>query len=162
VARVLIVGCGCHGRSLAGELVGRGHVVRGTTRDPDAVGAIEAAGAEAVLADPDRLATLMPALEHAGVVVLLLGSAAGSRESVAALHGARLESLLVKLLDTTVRGVLYEACGSVDADLLRQAAGQVQSFCSGSRIPWALLEEPRDSEAWLGSAVGAVERVLAG
>ena len=63
MARVLIVGCGCRGRALAAALVDEGHAVRGTTR-ARGVGspAIEAAGAEAVLADPDRLATLLPHL----------------------------------------------------------------------------------------------------
>ena len=62
MARALIVGCGCRGRALAGELVTAGHEVRGTTRRSERLAEIEATGAEAVLADPDRLATVVPQL----------------------------------------------------------------------------------------------------
>jgi hypothetical protein len=60
VARVLTVGCGCRGRALAERLAGSGHAVRATTRNLARTAAIEAAGAEAVVADPSRLATLLP------------------------------------------------------------------------------------------------------
>jgi len=76
VARVLIIGCGCRGRRLAVELRERGHVIRAPPA-AERLAAIEAAGAEAVLADPDRLATLVAALDHVTVAVLLLGSATG-------------------------------------------------------------------------------------
>ncbi len=55
MARVLIVGCGCRGRELAGALLAAGHQVRGTSRDPAALRALAAAGVEGVVADPDRL-----------------------------------------------------------------------------------------------------------
>jgi hypothetical protein len=42
------------------------------------------------------------------VLVLLLGSATGSAASLAAIHGPRLERLMEHLVDTPVRGVLYE------------------------------------------------------
>ena len=48
------------------------------------------------------------------VVVWLLGSASGEPETIAAIHGPRLESLLEKLVDSPVRGFAYEAAGSVD------------------------------------------------
>ena len=60
--------------------------MRGTTRDPARRGAIEAAGAEPFVGDPDLVATLAPALEHVGVACLLLGSATGAPEHLAALH----------------------------------------------------------------------------
>ena len=117
---------------------------------------IEAAGAEAVLADPDRLATLVGALDHVAVIVLLLGSASGSPEQLAALHGPRLDALLHKLLDTTVRGVVYEAArGAGGAELVWRA-------CEGSRIPYALIDPPVAGgwELWLGRALDAVDSVL--
>ena len=61
MARVLIVGCGCRG-ALASALLADGHAVRGTTRDQRRIAAIEESGADGVVADPDRLGTLMPAL----------------------------------------------------------------------------------------------------
>ena len=120
MARCLIIGCGCRGLSLAVQLRARGHAVRGTTRDPARVDAIEAAGVEAYVGDPDRIATLAPALEHVGVACLLLGSAIGDPEQLEALHGTRLEMLLTRMLDTTVRGVVYECAGSVDRQSARR------------------------------------------
>ena len=160
MARCLIVGCGCRGRALAAELVARGHTVRGTSRQAAALGAIEAAGAEAVLADPDRVATLIPALDHVAVAVLLLGAASGPPEEVAALHGSRLEMLLSRMLDTTIHGIVYEVRGNVDAALLREGGKMVRRVCEGSRIPFALLDAEPGGEHWAAEAVAAVEGVL--
>jgi len=135
--------------------------VRGTTRDPRRVGEIEAAGAEAVVGDPDRIATLAAALEHVGVACVLLGSAAGQARQLEALHGSRLEMLLSRMLDSTVRGIVWEAAGGVDPDLLQAGAQRVRTFCEDSRIPYAMLEaDPSDHDAWLAAAIAAVERVL--
>lgn len=162
MARCLIVGCGCRGRQLAAELVDRGHVVRGTTRDPGRLAQIEASGAEAVLGDPDRLATLVSAFEHVSVAILLLGSAQGPAQVLAALHGPRLEALLTKLLDTTVRGIVYETGGTVDPELLRHGSAAVATACRSSRIPYAFLPAGAGDGSWLGAALGAVDEVLAG
>lgn len=157
---MLIIGCGCRGRHLAAELRDRGHVVRGTSRRSERLAEIEAAGAEAVLADPDRLATLVPALDHVSVTVFLLGSATGAPEQLAALHGPRLEALLVKLLDTTIRGVVYEAAGTVPEPVLALGASTVRRLCSASMIPHALIEADPARSAWLPAAVEAVDAVL--
>jgi uncharacterized protein YbjT (DUF2867 family) len=161
MARCLIVGCGCRGRALARELISVGHAVRGTTRDPEQLETIEAAGAEAVLGDPDVIATLAPSFEHVGVACVLLGSAAGSPAELAALHGTRLDMLLARMLDTTVRGIVYEAVGSVDAAVLAAGAARVREHCEVSRIPYVLLEaDPADPEGWLKGAAAAVDAVL--
>ena len=160
MARCLIIGCGCRGLELARELIARGNAVRATTRDPARVAEIEAAGAEAVVADPDRIATLIPALEHAGVGCILLGSATGTDEALAALHSSRLEMLLLRMLDTTVRGVVYEASGTVDGSLLAAGGDLVRRFCEDSRIPYALLSDV-DPGGWPGDGADAAERVLA-
>ena len=82
MARILVVGAAGRGR----ELESSGHVVE-----------------EAEGADPDRLATLTPLLEGVTVVCWLFGeSGAGP------LHGDRLESLVEYLVDTPVRGLVYE------------------------------------------------------
>ena len=60
MARVLIVGCGCRGRALGAALRATGHAVRGHARVAGAARRLEAAGIEAVVADPDRLGTLCP------------------------------------------------------------------------------------------------------
>jgi nucleoside-diphosphate-sugar epimerase len=115
MARILIVGCGCRGRELGSALAAEGHAVRGTSRTDDGRAAIESAGLEGVVADPDRLATLLPALEGVSVVVWLLASVAED-----ALHGPRLASLLETLVDTPVRGFVYE--GGAGEALVRRAA----------------------------------------
>ena len=109
---------------LARELVAAGHAVRGTTRDPARAEAIRAAGAEPVVADPDRIGTLMEAIWPASPwCAVLLGTAAGDPEQVAALHDGRLRMLWEKLVDTPVRGVVYEAAGTVPADVLAHGRG---------------------------------------
>jgi uncharacterized protein YbjT (DUF2867 family) len=163
LARVLIVGCGCRGRSLARMLGERGHAVRGTTRSADSAAAIKAAGIDAFIGDPDRVATLAPALEHVSVACLLLGSVTGQRAALEALHGTRLEMLLTRMIDTTVRGIVYESVGSVDGGLLSAGAERVRAVCEDSLIPYALIDRPPDPlEGWLEAAAGAVERVLRG
>jgi Trk K+ transport system NAD-binding subunit len=160
LARCLIIGCGCRGQDLARELVARGHTVRATTRDPARVAAIEAAGAEAIVGDPDRVVTVAPAFEHVVVAVILLGSATGSTEALAALHGTRLDMLLLRMLDSTVRGIVYEAGGTVDSAILEAGAQRVRAFCEDSRIPYALLNAP--GADWPAGATDAVEDVLRG
>lgn len=161
MARCLIIGCGCRGRELAGALRDRGHAVRGTTRDPARVAAIEAAGAEPFVGDPDRVATIFPAFAHIGVTCVLLGSATGSEETLRALHSTRLDMLLEKLIDTTSRGVVYEAVGTVDPDVLADGAERVRWWCERSLIPFALLDAaPADPVAWTSAAADAVDGVL--
>lgn len=161
MARCLIIGCGCRGRALARELGARGHAVRGTSRDARNCSAIEAVGAECHIGDPDRVATLVSALDHVSVACLLLGSAAGSPEQLSALHGSRLGMLLERVLDTTVRGIVYEASGSVDPALLESGAARVRSACARSLIPYALVSaDSADHDAWLRDATAAVEQML--
>jgi uncharacterized protein YbjT (DUF2867 family) len=59
VARALIVGCGCRGRSLGRDLLEEGWAVRGTSRGAEGLAEIEDAGIEPALADPERPATLL-------------------------------------------------------------------------------------------------------
>jgi hypothetical protein len=49
-----------------------------------------------------------------------MGSAMGGPETVGALHGPRLERVLEKLVDTPVRGFVYEAAGSVPPEHLER------------------------------------------
>jgi nucleoside-diphosphate-sugar epimerase len=159
VARVLIVGCGCRGAALARELTDAGHAVRGTTRDPSRAAEIEAAGAEAVVADPDRLGTIMAQLGGITVVCWLMGSATG--ETAAALHGPRLRTLLERLVDTPVRGVVYEGAGSVDPAVLAAGAAAVREAAATWRIPVGIVDaDPADHAAWLAAATAAVGRLL--
>jgi nucleoside-diphosphate-sugar epimerase len=163
VARCLIVGCGCRGLELTATLRAAGHAVRGTTRDQARCAEIEAAGAEPFVGDPNLVGTLAPALAHVGVACILLGSATGTDEHLAALHGTRLDMLLERMLDTTVRGVVYQAAGSVQPALLRAGAERVRYACERSLIPYELLAaDPATHDGWVDQAVQAIERALLG
>ena len=140
MARVLIVGCGCRGQELARALVAAGHAVRGTTRDPARTAAIAATGAEPYVGDPDRIGTLMEALRGVTIVCWLLGTVPD-----ADLHGPRLRMLFEKLVDTHVRGVVYEAALAEGERIARDAAERRQ-------IPVAIVEP--------GEARAAVDRLL--
>ena len=158
MARVLIVGCGCRGRSLAAALVAEGHAVRGTTRRQAGLSEIEAAGAEAVVADPDRLGTVMVQLAGVTVVCWLMGSAT---EAASDLHGPRLETLLERLVDTPVRGIVYEAAGSVEPALLAQGAAAVRAAAERWQMPAEVVEaDPADHASWVAEMRAAVERLL--
>ena len=114
------------------------------------------------MGDPDRIATIAPALDHAGVLCVLLGSARGSFDQLAALHGTRLDMLLERMLDTTVRGVVYENVGTVEPELLAQGSGRIRQGCERSLIPYVFLNaDPLDHQAWTRAALKAVEQVLA-
>lgn len=162
MARVLIVGCGCRGQSLARELRAQGHAVRGTTRGEARRAAIAATGAEVWIGDPDRIASISYALDGVTILCWLMGPAAGGEEQLAALHGSRLKMLLERTIDTTVRGLLYEAAGSVDQALLDAGAATVAAACSYSEIPYGLLrDDPADHDVWLAGALSAIDELLA-
>jgi len=148
VARVLIVPCGCRGRALASALVADGHAVRGTTRGGGEE-AIRAAGAEPYVGDPDRIGTLMDALSGVTIVCWLMGTI-----PVPELHEGRLRMLWEKLVDTPVRGVVYEGA-------LPQGEQVARSASQTWQIPLEVLEaDPLDHDAWLASARGAIDRLL--
>jgi threonine dehydrogenase-like Zn-dependent dehydrogenase len=149
VARVLIVGCGCRGQALARELRAAGHAVRGTTRDPARAEAIAAASAEPYIGDPDRIATLMEALAGVSVLVWLMGTV-----PVPELHAGRLRMLFEKLVDTPVRGVVYEGA-LPEGEVLARTCSATWS------IPLQVLSgDPLDHASWLADAGDAVARLL--
>ena len=161
MARVLIVGCGCRGRALAERLKAHGHVVTGTSRDEGRAGDLGSAGIRGVVADPDRLGTLLPHLDGPSVVCWLMGSAAGERDAVAALHGPRLQSLLAKLVDTHVRGLVYEAAGAVDEALLVGGAAIVRHAHERHGMPVAVVDaSPAEHSAWTRAMTAGVASVL--
>ena len=146
MARALIVGCGCSGRALGSELLEEGWAVRGTSRDGEGLAAIEAAGIEPARADPEQPGTVLELVDDVAVLIWLLGSATGDAEKVSAIHGPRLESLLERLVETPVRGFVYEGAGTVDANLLAGGAGLVRNAERTWRIPVMVTQTSR-SEA---------------
>jgi nucleoside-diphosphate-sugar epimerase len=159
--RVLLIGGGCRGLALARGLAADGHAVRAVTRSEAHRPAIEAAAAECWIGDPDVVGTLRYALESVTILDWALGTATGPEDAVAALHGSRLEMMLSKSIDTTVRGIVYEAAGTVAAEVLVAGAAEVRRACERNEIPFALLTaDPADADAWAGAARGAIDRLL--
>jgi hypothetical protein len=162
MARILIVAGGCRGRQLAGGLVGEGHAVRVTTRSESGRVAIEATGAECWIGTPERLGTLRAALESVTVVCWLLGTVTGGEDEVRALHASRLEFFLGQVIDTTVRGFVYEAAGTVPGDALAEGERIVRMVAERNAIPTAFIgADPRTPEAWLDDANAAIDELLA-
>lgn len=135
--------------------------MRGTSRTAAGMAAIEAAGIEPALADPDRPGTLLELVVDVGVVFYLLGSAEGEDDLLDAIHRPRLERLLEHLVDTPVRGFVYERAGSVDSELLAAGAELVRSAGRTWRIPVAVVEaDPGEPDVWVEemrkAALGAI------
>ncbi len=136
-----------------------GLAVRGTTREPARAAEIETAGAEAAVADPDRLGTLMVRLQGVTLVAWLLGSATGP--AAEDLHGPRLETFLERLVDTPVRGFVYEAAGTVGEDTLANGERLVLEARERWRLPAAVVgQSPDDHPAWVAAARAAVAGLL--
>ena len=163
MARALIVGCGCRGRDLGTRLIERGWVVRGTTRDPARAEVIEESGIEPALADPDRVGTVLEALDGVSLIFWLLGSAAGPDGEVAALHGGRLERLLEEIVDTPVRGLVYEAAGTVAPEHLQAGSRSLAEARERWRVRGVTVgADPSRIGAWADAMLAAADETLGG
>ena len=100
-------------------------------------------------------------LDGITLAVWLLGSADGDREEMEALHGPRLKSFLHTLIDTHVRGCVYEAAGTVDADLLAGGVEIGRRAGETHPLPFEPVDVPPDDlGAWLDAMSAAVARVI--
>jgi uncharacterized protein YbjT (DUF2867 family) len=168
VARALIVGCGCRGRSVGERLLAKGWQVRGTSRHREGLALIDRAGIEPALADPAEPGSVLELVGDVSIVVWLLGSAEGSEEELSALHGPRLDRMLERLVETPVRGFVYDGRGSVDPILLARGKEAVGAASETWNIPVScLLVDPRDEETWgdpmgvwLDAATGGIVNLL--
>jgi hypothetical protein len=143
-----MVGGGCRGLALARSMVAEGHAVRVVTRHESRRAQIEDAGCECWIGDPDRIGTLRYAPENATVLLWLLATV-----DVPDLHGSRLEMMLERTVDTTVRGVLYEGTAG---------AAVVQAAHDRHGIPIAFLEhDSRDVDGWVARARAGIDALLA-
>ena len=144
MARLLVVG-GASRRALdlTRDLVAEGHAVRAVTRDRDGNAAlIEEAGGEPWIGDPNVIGTLRYALENVTLLLWLLGGVDRPE-----LHGSRLAMMLEKTIDTTVRGVVYEAGPKEGVDTVEHVAGY-------NEIPYRIVPLGGDLR-------GAVDALLA-
>jgi hypothetical protein len=146
VARLLILG-GSSRRALdlARDLTAEGHAVRAVTRSEADRERIEAAGAECWIGDPDVVGTLRYALDNVTLLVHLLGAADDED-----LHGSRLHMLLERTIDTTVRGIVYEA---------GRGRELVERMTAYNEIPVRILEY--GAPGWDAAAREAVAELLA-
>ena len=159
--RALIVGGGRRGLALAGDLTAEGHAVRIVTRTEERDPAIRAVGAEPWRGDPDRIGTLRYALDNVTLLLWLLGTATGDPERVAALHGSRLEMMLERTVDTTVRGVVYEAAGTLAPELFASGILQLRRAGERNEVRFALIEaDPADPGPWRRAAHEAIASLL--
>lgn len=123
---------------------------------------IETAGIEPALADPDRPGSVLEQVGDVAIVVWLMGSVSGDPAETEPLNGFRLESLLEKLVDTPVRGLVYEAEGSADAGVLAHGAELVEAASERWRIPSRVLRaDPTEHESWVEQACEAATSLLA-
>jgi uncharacterized protein YbjT (DUF2867 family) len=166
--RALIVGCGCRGRAVGQRLLAKGWQVRGTSRHREGMALIDQAGIEPALADPAEPSSVLELVGDVSIVVWLFGSAEGSEEELAALHGPRLDRVLERLVETPVRGFVYDGKGSVDPILLARGKESVEAVSATWNLPvCCLLVDPRDDvtwndpmEIWIDSAFGGTSGLL--
>ena len=113
-----------------------------------------------MVADPDRVASILDHVGDVALVFWLLGSALGDPEAIAAIHGPRLERLMEKLVDTPVRGFVYEGAGRVQWRHLERGAEIVREAAERWRIPVEVVTaDPGDWEAWTEAMLAAAERL---
>jgi hypothetical protein len=141
---------------LGERLAAGGWAVRGTSRRDSGLALIEGSGLEGAYADPERPGTVLELVGDVAILYYLQGSARGQRERVEAIHGGLLESLLERLVETPVRGFVYEAAGSVEGAVLEEGAERVRAAGERWRIPWEILAaDPGDAEGWCAEALAA-------
>jgi nucleoside-diphosphate-sugar epimerase len=163
MARALIVGCGCRGRVLGRALIDAGWQVRGTARSPARLAEIEADGIDAAVADPDRVGTLVDLIDDVTVIFWLLGSATGEEEAVAALHGPRLERMLEEIVDTPVRGFVYEGFGTMRSEVIAGALAALRDAGERWRIPFEVVDAVGgDVELWREGMLAAAAELVDG
>jgi uncharacterized protein YbjT (DUF2867 family) len=145
----LIVGCGCRGRWVGRRLLAAGWEVRGTSRHREGLTLIEEDGIEPALADPADPASVLDLVADVAVVAWMFGSAQGTNEELAAIHGPRLDRLLERLVETPVRGFVYDGLGSVDPILLARGKESVEAASETWQMPYVYLHvDPFDDETW--------------
>lgn len=156
--RALIVGGGVaagpgsRGLALARILTADGHAVRVAVAE-DRRDAVAAAGCEPWVGTPDRIGTLRYALENVTILLWLLGD-----EPRPELHGSRLQMMLERTIDTTARGVVYEASGPYAA----QGSEIVRRMATRNEIPFELIAaDPLQLDTWLAETSDAVGRIIA-
>jgi hypothetical protein len=80
---------------------------------------------------------------------------------VEALHSSRLEFFVNQTIDTTVRGLLYEAAGAVAAPTLAAGRELIAGLAAYNAIPLRVLDaDPADPPAWVAQARAALAQLM--
>jgi len=147
VGSILLIGGGERGRTLASDVRAAGNVVR--HHDPYEAGRapIEATGAECWIGTPDPAGHAGRALDGVAIACWLarqrLRDARGTRRSSTA---RAFSSSSRRPIDTPIRGLLYEAAGSVGRRPLARGAEVIGPRASLNAIPLEILHaDPADS-----------------
>ena len=94
------------------------------------------------------------------LVFWLLGSAVGGPQALEAIHGPRLERLLEKVVDTPVRGFVYEAGGTVAPGVRDGGARLVREAGERWRIPVEVVAcDSGGWEGWRAEMLAATRRL---
>jgi uncharacterized protein YbjT (DUF2867 family) len=137
---------------LARAFTAEGHAVRAVTPDEADRARIEATGAECWIGTPDVVGTIRLGFDNVTLVLHLLGDV-----DDADLHGSRLEMLLERTIDTTVRGIVYET-GTTEASAKgRETLVKMATF---NEIPHRLVD--RDDPDWQATVRAHIDDLLAG
>ena len=156
MARALIVGCGCRGRLVGKRLLAEGWEVRGTSRTEEGLVAIGEAGIEPALADPLHPHTVLELVGDVTIVLWVLASAQGPPEELSAIHGSRLERLMERLIETPVRGFVYEMKGTVNPILLEHGSEVLGAAGDTWRVGISsVFVDPRDPHDWAQTMAAA-------
>ncbi len=135
MARILIVGEGAEPDGARGASLAEALAARGH--------------AVKTLPEPDNLGAILPELQGVSALAWLGGP-------------ELLESLAAKLVDTHVRGAVYEAGGSVEPAMLDGGAAIARDRRERFRMPVEVVHaDPGHHPLWRSAMVMAVERVLA-
>jgi hypothetical protein len=133
-----------------------------TTRSEQRRREIQESGAECWIGTPERLATLKASIENVSVVCWLLGTASGTAEQIRDLHTSRLEFFLGQIIDSTVRGFVYEPLGCSFSEDLRACGTRVaHEISSRNSIPLRLIQaDPEHQQRWLEDARAAIDSII--
>lgn len=154
MARVLLTGTANRLAPVAERLLADGHVVRCAVPG----GAPVCDGAETIDATPDLPGGIVMALQGVAVVAWLLGDEPWSDPY---LHGEKLETMLFRVVDTGVRGFIYERPAGYDAAPERASAAeaQVNNAQATWHIPCAVVHAG-EGDALAESVSAAVAELL--
>ncbi len=155
MARVLLTGTPSRLAPVAERLLADGHVVRCAVPG----GATVCEGAETIDATPDLPGGIVMALQGVAAVAWLLGDEPWSDPD---LHGEKLETMLLRVVDTGVHGFVYERPAGYGAAPERAAAAdaQVRHASDTWHIPCAVVDDGESGE--LAESVSAAVAELLG